>query len=271
MKQLFTLFFIAGGISMITYGQPTAGPTAPTEPGANVLSLFSDAYTDVTVDTWKTVWSSATLTEEAISGDNVKKYTSLDFVGVETVGANLVDASGYTYIHFDAYTTNATAYAIKIVDFGADEAFAGGDDTEHEIEFTSPTQNSWNSHHIALTDFTGLTNKDNLAQYIFSADPASSVTLYIDNVYFHNNATLAVNDIGDEAFSVYPNPIKDIIEIRAAQAVQHVRIHDLTGKEVLRAAPNQAHFTLNTSALGKGVYLLSVVSDGSESTAKLVK
>lgn len=83
-------------------------------------------------------------------------------------------------------------------------------------------------------------------------------------------ATASTKDVVS-SFSVYPNPINDIIEIRAAQAVHHVRIHDLTGKEVLRAAPNQAHFTLNTSALGKGVYLLSVVSDSNESTAKLVK
>lgn len=261
----------------VAFGQPTAGPTAPTEPAANVLSLFSDAYTDVTVDTWRTPWSDGTLTEEAISGDNVKKYTSLNFVGVETVGANLVDASGYAYIHFDAYTTNATAYALKLVDFGANEAWGdgagnpGGDDTEHEIEIASPSQNTWNSHHIALADFTSLANRDNLAQYIFSADPAKAVTLYIDNVYFHNNAALlSAKDVSSE-FSAYPNPFSSHIEISAAHAVEQVRVFDISGKEVLRAAPNKAHFRLNTAHLNKGVYMMSLESAGQSSTAKLIK
>lgn len=121
---------------------------------------------------------------------------------------------------------------------------------------------------------TGI-NTAHIVQYGFviegiNANPANETALG-SVIVTPDTTVLGVGDVVDSSFSVYPNPINDIIEIRAAQAVHHVRIHDLTGKEVLRAAPNQAHFTLNTSALGKGVYLLSVVSDGNESTAKLVK
>ena len=35
---------------------PTEGPTAPTADAADVVSIFSDSYTDVTVDTWQTGW-----------------------------------------------------------------------------------------------------------------------------------------------------------------------------------------------------------------------
>lgn len=120
---------------------------------------------------------------------------------------------------------------------------------------------------------TGI-NTEHVVQYGFTieginANPADEVALG-SVIITPDVAVLGVENI-EPSFSIYPNPINDVIEIRAAQAVHHVRIHDLTGKEVLRAAPNQAHFTLNTSALGKGVYLLSVVSDGNESTAKLVK
>ena len=40
---------------------PTMGAAAPMYPDTSVVSLFSDVYTDVTVDTWRTTWSAADL------------------------------------------------------------------------------------------------------------------------------------------------------------------------------------------------------------------
>jgi len=250
---------------------PSAGATAPTEVDANVLSLFSDAYTDVAVDTWLTSWSSGTLADEAIAGDNVKKYSSAATIGIETVGANLVDASGYNFIHFDVWTQNATTLKLKLVDFGADEAYAGGDDTEHEVVL-SPTLGEWNSYHIALSDFTNLTNRDNLAQYIFSPVPANTSSFYLDNVYFHNNASLlSVNDFSNSSFSIYPNPAKNTLNVSAATAIDQVSIFDLTGRRVLQATPKAASFSLDVSNLNKGMYLVSLKAGDKEMTTKLVK
>lgn len=101
-----------------------AAPT-PTFDQANVISLFSDAYNDVTLDTWRTDWSSATLEDTNIAGNAVKKYSELDFVGAETV-TNQIDASQMTHFHIDVWSSDFTFFAIKLVDFGADGAFGGG-------------------------------------------------------------------------------------------------------------------------------------------------
>jgi hypothetical protein len=61
-----------------------------------VISLFSDAYTDVVVDTWLTPWSQGTYEEVVVAGNPVKKYTNLNFAGIETAGVNLLDVSGMT-------------------------------------------------------------------------------------------------------------------------------------------------------------------------------
>ena len=150
-----------------------------------MISLFSNAYTNRTINTWRTDWSAATLTDLQIAGNDTKRYTNLDFVGVEATGANSINASSMTYFHVDAWTPNMTAFRIKLVDFGADNGFGGGDDKEHELTFT-PTQGQWNGYDILLTDFTGLTTKSNISQIIFSGLPAGSGTLFIDNVYFYN-------------------------------------------------------------------------------------
>jgi hypothetical protein len=68
--------------------QVTNLTAAPTLAASNVISMFSDAYTNVTVDTWRTDWSSATLTDLDIAGMLLKKYSALNFVGIEATSNN---------------------------------------------------------------------------------------------------------------------------------------------------------------------------------------
>lgn len=149
------------------------------------ISLFSEFGDDVTVDTWRTSWSAADYEEVEFDGRLTKHYSNLDFVGVETV-ANTVDASDMTHFHVEVYTDNATTFRVKLVDFGPDGAFDGGDDTEHEVVFENLAQNEWVSLDIPLSEFEGLANRENIAQYIFSAVPAGSANVYVDEIYFHN-------------------------------------------------------------------------------------
>ena len=165
--------------------EPTVAAPTPTRPAAGVISLFSDAYQDVEVDTWRTDWSSATLADVTVAGDAVKRYTELDFVGIETVMSQ-IDATGMTHFHFDAWTPDATLLGVKLVDFGADGAFDGGDDVEFQLDFASPPQGEWVSYDLPLSDFADLTTRANLAQLIFVAQPSGAATLFVDNVYFYD-------------------------------------------------------------------------------------
>lgn len=163
---------------------PTTAAPAPSVPEADALSMFSDAYTDVPVDTWRTDWSQAGLEDVLVNGDAVKKYSELNFVGVETV-ATQIDATDMEFFHTDIWTGDATEVRIKLVDFGADAAFDGGDDVEHEITIPNPEPSTWISLDIPLSDFTGLTTKANIAQLIYSGLPSGATTIYVDNIYFH--------------------------------------------------------------------------------------
>lgn len=167
--------------------EPTVAATTPTRDATKVISLFSNAYTNVAVNTWRADWSSATFADVTIAGNATKKYTGLDVVGIEATGANSINANSMLYFHVDAWTPNITELRIKLVDFGADNAYGGGDDKEQELKYT-PKLGDWNSYEIPLTDFTGLTTKGHISQIIFGGTPVGSSTLYIDNVYFHSVA-----------------------------------------------------------------------------------
>jgi hypothetical protein len=164
---------------------PTVAAPVPTEDAVDVISLFSEVYDDVPVDTWRTDWSSAIYEEVVIAGDTAKKYSNLDFVGIETV-LNQIDATGMSHFHLDIWSANMTMFGVKLVDFGADAAYGGSDDTEHQVNFDSLAQAQWVSLDIPLSDFTGLASRQNLAQLILVGQPTGSATVYVDNVYFYS-------------------------------------------------------------------------------------
>ncbi|MFM6983117.1 MAG: T9SS type A sorting domain-containing protein, partial [Chitinophagaceae bacterium] len=248
--------------------EPTVAAATPTALEANVISLFSNAYTNKTVDTWRTPWSAATLTDVQVAGNDVKKYSGLDFVGVETVGANLIDATTMEFFNIDVWTPNATTFKIKLVDFGADAAYAGGDDKEHELSFT-PTQETWNTYKIALTDFTGLTTRAHMAQYIFVGVPTGTTIAYIDNVYFSKAANTSVNSIEASKVSVYPNPANSVFTVTSANVIENITVVNALGQSVYTAAPGTNGVSVDASAFAKGIYTVLVSSNGQTTASKV--
>ena len=164
--------------------EPVNAPTAPSFATSDVISLFSDEYADVPVDTWRTEWSVAELTDLEIAGNAVKRYSNLDFVGVEAV-ANPIDVNEMTHFYVDIWSADFEFFAVKLVDFGADGSFGGGDDVEHQVEYSMPAKAQWVNYDIPLSAFTGLTTKSNVAQIIFVGRPTGSNTIFVDNVLFH--------------------------------------------------------------------------------------
>jgi len=173
---------------------PSAPATTPTVDASDVISLFSNAYTDVAVDSWATgwEWSTAVLEDIQIAGDDIKLYTALNFNGIEFT-TQQIDATASTHFHMDIWTPDPTSspatFNVKLIDFGADGAYAGGDDSEHELVFTSSSNpaletGAWVAIDVPLTSFTGLTSRSHLAQMVISASDGLD-SVYVDNVYFY--------------------------------------------------------------------------------------
>ena len=176
----------SGEVTVNVSVPPNAPPPTPEVPAEDVISLFSDAYADVHVDTWSAVWDQADVEDVQIGGNAAKKYTNLNYAGIEFT-SQPVDASAMTELHVDLWTNDASAFRIKLVDFGANGVFGGGDDTEHEITLNEGSMppiktGEWNVLDIPLSAFAGLASRGNLAQMIISG---SSPTVYLDNVFFY--------------------------------------------------------------------------------------
>lgn len=175
-----------GQVGLTATAAPGTASPVPTLPAADVISLFSDAYPNVTVDKWSADWDAADVSDVMVGGNATKKYSNLSFAGIEFI-SRTIDATNMTHLHLDVWAANGTLFRVKLVDFGADGAFAGGDDKEFELGFnaaTTPafTTGSWVSLDLPLSSFTGLTTKAHLAQIVLSGNVP---TLYLDNLYLH--------------------------------------------------------------------------------------
>lgn len=262
-----------GGTDPTPDGPTVAAPT-PTYSQADVISLFSSAYNDVTVDTWRTGWSAANYSEVDIDGTPVKRYGSLDFVGIETV-ENQINASGMTNFHINVYSDDFTYFAVKLVDFGPDGAFGGGDDTEHEIQFDDLPKGEWVTIDIPLSDFTGLTRKSNLAQYILVARPTGSATVYVDNMFFYDIEGTSIEDgntlpqemvLGQN----YPNPFNPTTNIAYSipqSSEVTLEVFNMQGQRISTLVSGYqsagSHtVTFDASNLASGMYMYRLTSGG---------
>jgi hypothetical protein len=161
-----------------------AAPT-PTLAAADVISLFSNAYTNRPVDTWSASWDQADVADVLIAGNTTKVYTNHVYAGIEFT-TQTVDATAMTHFHMDVWIPAGTVFRVKLVDFGPDGLF-GTDDSESELAFdgasTPPlATGQWVSLDIPFANFTSLVERAHLAQLILSGDTR---TVYVDNVYFH--------------------------------------------------------------------------------------
>ncbi|MEE4178365.1 MAG: T9SS type A sorting domain-containing protein [Bacteroides sp.] len=256
--------FNAGGT---TPDGPTEGAPTPTQDPADVISLFSDAYTDVPVDTWRTDWSQAAYEEVTIDGNPTKKYSSLDYVGIETV-ANQIDITSMTHFHLDVWSADFTTFRVKLVDFGPDAGYGGGDDTEHEVVFTDLTQGEWVSLDIPLDDFTNLAGRQNIAQLVLSGLPTAAFTVYVDNVFFYSDGT-SVNelDAAQSQVRLYPNPVNSGQVVTLNAQVKQLEVFDLSGRMILSTNASK----INTGGMNRGVYFVRIQTlNGGLQTQKLI-
>lgn len=256
---------------------PTTAAPVPTPLQAQVINMYSNAYTtDVNVSSWRSSWSTSTYTDNvqvAGPGSECKRYIDADFVGVEFYGPDAVDATSMNFFHVDVWTPNATTFRVKLVDLDSGTI-------EGEIPFT-PAVGQWVSLDIPLDDFADpakvtnpanlLTSRNSIQQLIFSGLPTGTFDFYIDNVYFSTVQTLNTNEPPASAFKVYPNPGKNEWKISSTSTITAVTLYDISGKAVLDLKPNNRLVQINSANLAKGIYMAVVQSNEGKSTLKLIK
>jgi hypothetical protein len=146
-----------------------AAPT-PTRPAANVISIFSDAYTNVAGTDFNPNWGQSTVVSQLpIAGNNTLKYAGLNYQGTQ-LGSNQ-NVSTYNVLHLDYYTANSTTLNIYLISPGP---------VERPYSLTVPTNGLWTSIDIPLTAFAPV-DLANIFQLKFDGNG----DIFLDNIYFY--------------------------------------------------------------------------------------
>lgn len=95
---------------------------------------------------------------------------------------------------------------------------------------------------------------------------------YIDDFRLTSGNVLSIEDEFDSNnFSVYPNPVQDVLNIKSAAVVNEVVVYDILGKVVLQSRPDAISPSINMSGLNAGAYMVKVTIDGVSKTTKVIK
>jgi hypothetical protein len=174
-----------------TYSNSFINAPIPTRNPANVLSVFSDTYTNVPVYYYNGYWTPGSTTGSAdfsVNGNNILNYTTFNYVGISFANPTL-NATAMTRVHFNMYIPNNVppnfSFLISIEDWGANQVDNGGDDTRQQI-FVTASQvqaNTWITIDAPIT----LVNRNNIGLIIMENINGSSLSnFYMDNIYFYN-------------------------------------------------------------------------------------
>ena len=181
-----------GSLTIEASGSFGSAPV-PTQAASNVISLFSNAYTNVPVDFFNGLYDGSTTktSDIKVGFDNFKYYSDLNYVGIEFKNP-AINATTMGFLHLDIWTadTTNTPFVVKIRDRGANgvidtNIFTGGPTVDDkEISYTVPanqiTPGQWISINIPLTGDIA-SQKGNLAQIVFVGD----INFLLDNLYFY--------------------------------------------------------------------------------------
>ncbi len=92
---------------------------------------------------------------------------------------------------------------------------------------------------------------------------------YIDDVVF--GSTAGIQDFAADSFRMYPNPVKDVLNISTKTAVDNIEVYDVLGKRVLSAQPDVISPKINMSGLASGTYMVKVTIGNASKTVKIIK
>jgi hypothetical protein len=250
---------------------PMGPAPTPTYPPANVISLFSNPYQNITVDTWMAPWSMAQVSDLQLSGNDTKRYDAMNFAGIELLGNNQLNLSNMTHFRVDYWTSNMNAFKVKLVDFGANGQYAGGDDSESELSYVLPT-GAWHTLEIPLSSFTGLANVNHFSQLVFSGTPSGAGTVYIDNVLFFNNEGASIPEEQTHGVQAYPNPCTDKISLNTTVSpMNSIQVFGLDGTLLMEDSPNSNTYSIDLSKVPTGTYLVRIFLANNTETLRIIK
>lgn len=244
-------------VNATTLAALPAAPT-PTVDAAKVISIFSDAYTNVSGTNFYPTWSQTTVASQvSLGGNATMKYSNYNYQGIE-LGSH-IDVSAMTKLHVDIYPTTETSVRLTPISPGK----------ELPTSLGTLTANQWNSFDVLLSTYTGVVKTD---IFQFKFDGGTSGEFYMDNLYFFNDAAAGLNDVVDNHGVYCYVSNSDQLLVNSKSELKSVTLRGLTGQLIKSINVSGLNHNLDISGMAAGNYLVTVqLANGLVTTQKIIK
>lgn len=241
---------------------PIPAAPAPIHAASGVVSVFSDSYVSAAPNAnYFPGWGQSTVATIVDLGGTNKtlKYSNLNYQGAE-LGVN-VNASAANYLHIDVYTENETALQITPISSAPVQEFL--------LAVSPLNQFAWNRYDIPLSSFTGV-DKSKIFQFKFVG--SGGKTIYVDNIYFHNNVVSSVTNPITEQLRVYPAVVNESLTVETESAIRTITVTNITGQKQITQNPGQNTSSVDMSQLSKGNYFVTIeLENGQTAVRKIIR
>ena len=257
-----------------------AAPTPPARETDAVFSIFSDAYTDQPGVVFGAFGvGTLDISPFVVDDDNSFEivFTQPDPQFLLVDWGTIIDLTGMTHFHMDYWT--ATDVTTGLIANPALSNHVGDAGETSVFGFTNPvtTFGEWVSVDIPLADFNfgdPTQQRDALRQFVLTVAGADNGarTVFLDNIYLHNNTTLSTEEFTIADLSVFPNPANTVWNISTRnQIITGISVYDMAGREVRTITAGENTATIDATALSTGIYFARVTTQNGSQSIKLVK
>ena len=186
-----------------------------------------------------------------------------------TIGS--LDADTYKFMQVIVSNTDSQIGIMRI----RGRVAGGGFSNFIDVPITTDAAGTFSTYNFEITNaaFAGTLDRFQIvfrsaSNAVLTAN-ANTDTILVHNILVSAANTLSVDQFQAFEFEMFPNPVKNKLNIESKDAITNVAVFDLLGKEVISS--NIVKNTLDVSTLSNGVYIIKLTSDKGVATKKFVK
>ena len=211
----------------------------------------------------------------------------LEFIEIKNTGATTVNLTGFYLRELGVsyqFPANSSVLANESIFLASNPTtFKAKYGITAYGQFTRNLSNS--SQKLVLADGYGNTIDSveyfDVAPWPADADGQGSYLQLIDTALDNSLAsswissssvTLATPSyVETSTISVYPNPVADILNIRAEKTIKGIKIFDILGHLITEIKPKSDLISLDFSSYSKGLYFITIYDENTFTTTKIIK
>lgn len=187
----------------------------------------------------------------------VKGMSGIDLTNNYNFQIRLNETTNIVDVVYGSMTFGPTGY-------GAQVGLGGYEETDYH--------NRWVSSSVSSTNSWADTDSGIGFSASITCDMVSTIPAPVSGATFRWAPTsLSLSESKFVSLKVYPNSVKDILNISNGNGITSVLICDLLGKEVLSKTINNNYAALDLSKLSSGTYLVKINLDNQNKTIKIIK